>query len=187
MRPLSPRVVAATALLAAPVARAVAQPAAPRAARSARDVTVAVRAPYAEVKSYLLRTAAQASDSDYAFRPTPGVRSLGAVLAHVAESQYYYCSIALRERNSAPADLEKTRTTKAAISDALQASFALCDRAYALTDAQAVATIPGPDGGTTTPLAVLVRNVGHDNEHYGNLVTYLRIRGRVPPSSQPGA
>jgi hypothetical protein len=27
-------------------------------------------------------------------------------------------------------------------------------------------------------------NATHDWEHYGNIVTYLRIKGMVPPSSQ---
>ena len=30
----------------------------------------------------------------------------------------------------------------------------------------------------------LIGQIGHDNEHYGNLVTYFRIRGIVPPSSK---
>jgi hypothetical protein len=26
---------------------------------------------------------------------------------------------------------------------------------------------------------------GHTMEHYGNLITYMRIKGLVPPSSEP--
>jgi hypothetical protein len=33
---------------------------------------------------------------------------------------------------------------------------------------------------------VLNINVTHSSEHYGNLVTYLRIKGLVPPSSASG-
>jgi hypothetical protein len=32
--------------------------------------------------------------------------------------------------------------------------------------------------------AVLQINVGHNMEHYGNLVTYMRIKGIVPPTSE---
>ena len=39
--------------------------------------------------------------------------------------------------------------------------------------------------GDRTPLSLLVQNIGHNNEHYGNIVTYLRMKGLVPPSSQP--
>ena len=33
-------------------------------------------------------------------------------------------------------------------------------------------------------VAVLIGEIGHVNEHYGNLVTYFRINGIVPPSSR---
>jgi uncharacterized damage-inducible protein DinB len=26
-------------------------------------------------------------------------------------------------------------------------------------------------------------NTTHDNEHYGNIVVYLRLKGKVPPST----
>ena len=35
-----------------------------------------------------------------------------------------------------------------------------------------------------TKLAVLNFNIAHDNEMYGQMVVYLRIKGLVPPSSQ---
>jgi hypothetical protein len=41
-------------------------------------------------------------------------------------------------------------------------------------------------GMKTTRLGALVLNATHNGEHYGNLVTYLRINGMVPPSSQGG-
>ncbi|HEY0779646.1 MAG TPA: DinB family protein [Gemmatirosa sp.] len=157
-----------------------AAPARSAAARSADPGMTATRAVYSGVKDNLLKTASQASDSDYAFRPIAGVRTLGEVLAHVAAGQFYYCSKALGETSPMRDDVEKTRTTKAAISDALQQSFTYCDRAYALTDAQALAMTGGQGAGVPS----LIQNAAHDNEHYGNLVTYLRLRGRVPPSSQ---
>ena len=30
----------------------------------------------------------------------------------------------------------------------------------------------------------LINNLAHNNEHYGNLVTYMRAKGLVPPSSE---
>jgi len=32
---------------------------------------------------------------------------------------------------------------------------------------------------------VLAFHVGHAFEHYGNIVTYLRLKGIVPPTSEP--
>jgi uncharacterized damage-inducible protein DinB len=46
--------------------------------------------------------------------------------------------------------------------------------------------VPGPNN-TTRQIAraqMLIANFAHNNEHYGNLVTYLRAKGLVPPSSE---
>ena len=39
-------------------------------------------------------------------------------------------------------------------------------------------------GGDQPRLAVLSFNTAHDFEHYGNLVTYMRLKDIVPPSSE---
>jgi uncharacterized damage-inducible protein DinB len=67
----------------------------------------------------------------------------------------------------------------------LRASFTYCDAAYDMKDAQALGAITTPNWPKESPLSVLILNIAHDNEHYGNVVTYLRLRGMVPPSSQP--
>ena len=176
-----------------PAPQSPAQPPAPAQSAARADApgsaVAATRPQYERIKGFLLRAAEQMPDSDYAYRPVASVRTGGELLAHLAAAQMYFCSAALRERNPAPQDLEKTTTGKAATLAALRTSFALCDRAYAIPDADALRALPaGPNGRPGgVPLSLLVLNVGHDNEHYGNLVTYLRLRGRVPPSSQPNS
>jgi hypothetical protein len=39
-------------------------------------------------------------------------------------------------------------------------------------------------GQDWTRLGVLSFNTAHDNEHYGNIVTYMRLKSLVPPSSE---
>ena len=82
---------------------------------------------------------------------------------------------------------EKTATTRAAILKAVEDSITYCDAAYAaLDDRKAAEMIDGAFGsGQTARAAALMGNSGHVQEHYGNLVTYMRINGVVPPSSQP--
>ena len=41
-------------------------------------------------------------------------------------------------------------------------------------------------GNQRPKLFALNFNIAHDMEHYGNMVTYMRIRGMTPPSSQRG-
>ena len=62
----------------------------------------------------------------------------------------------------------------------------LCDAAFkALTDKSAAESIAMPFGmGNRPRVSALVGNTGHVQEHYGNLVTYFRIKGMVPPSSR---
>lgn len=150
----------------------------------ANPAVAAAAAPYDQVKVYLQRSAEQTPESLYTFKATPEVRSLGQLIAHVADGQNSYCSAALGETSSEPS-AEKTMTTKAQLVEALRKSTALCDRAYAQTDAQAMG-MTKVFGRDATRLAALVMNSTHDFEHYGNIVTYLRLNGIVPPSSQRG-
>ena len=66
-------------------------------------------------------------------------------------------------------------------------SLTYCDRVYAgTTDANfgQLVKIAGPGGGTQASRgSVLVFNTTHNNEHYGNIVVYMRLKGRVPPST----
>ena len=39
-------------------------------------------------------------------------------------------------------------------------------------------------GRERTKLYLLTMNAIHDWEHYGNIVTYMRLKGMTPPSSQ---
>ena len=146
----------------------------------------AARDEWKSMTTYIARAADQVSDADYAFRPVASVRTFGQMVGHVAGSQRMFCAIALGEPPTAENDVEKSATTKAALVQALKATTAYCERAYAQSDASAAAAAT-IFGQRTTRMGVLVQNAAHNAEHYGNIVTYLRIKGMVPPSSQGGA
>jgi len=139
---------------------------------------------YNSQKMNLTQSADKVSEADYAFQPTKDVRTFGQIIAHVANTQFNYCSVAKGEPNPNKDDVEKTATTKAAIVKALADSFAYCDTVYlTLMDAKALELIKV--GQNDVPRAArLISNIAHDNEHYGNLVTYMRIKGYVPPSTE---
>ena len=116
------------------------------------------------------------------------VRSFGAILAHVAGASYEFCAAAKGEKTPhAEDEFEKSAKTKAEIVKALDGAIAYCDEVYkTLDDAKAAQIVNGAFGGPKGPrAAMLFGNTGHFQEHYGNLVTYLRINGLVPPSSAP--
>jgi uncharacterized damage-inducible protein DinB len=132
---------------------------------------------------YITTAAEELPESTYSYKPTPEVRSFGQLVGHVAGAQYLFCAAALGDPPRKEDDIEKTRKTKTELVAALKASTQYCGRAYAQTDkaAQGKAKLFGQE---RTRLYALGLNANHDAEHYGNIVTYLRLNGIVPPSSR---
>ena len=177
-----------TVILAAAVAATThAQTPAAGGTASANPISDSIRSSWNGAKRNIAESAEQMPEADYSFRPVPTVRTFGEILAHVAGANYAFCSAAKGEKSPfAEDDFEKTAKTKAAIVKAVNDSHAYCDGAYtALTDATAGQLVANPFGSGQSPRSSqLIGNIGHDNEHYGNLVTYFRIKGMVPPSSK---
>jgi len=140
---------------------------------------------YERTKGILLRSAEKMPEENYSFKPVDTVRTYGQIIGHLADAQYLFCSTASGEKNPG-LNIEKTKTSKADLVAALKDGFAYCDKVYdAMTDA--AATQPVKFFGNDVPkFAVLSINIGHNMEHYGNLVTYMRIKGIVPPTSEQG-
>ena len=149
----------------------------------AQSFTGETRALWDGVKGYILKSAEKMPEENYSFKPSPDVRSFGQILGHVADSYYQFCSAARAETKAS--DIEKTKTSKADLMAALQDATAYCDAAYkGMTDAKIGEAVKF-FGRDRTRGFVLSFNMSHTFEHYGNLVTYLRIKGIVPPSSEP--
>jgi uncharacterized damage-inducible protein DinB len=153
-------------------------------AQSAPDpLSAGIKGIYNISKSNVARAAEKMPEENYSFKPSPDVRSFGQIIGHVADAQYLFCSAALGEANPAPG-IEKSKTTKADLVKALNDALAYCDKAYnGMTDAHAADMIKF-FGQDRAKLTVLAFNSAHNMEHYGNLVTYMRMKGLVPPSSE---
>ena len=150
---------------------------------------------YSIVKDWLIKSAAAMPETDYAYRPQAmpsadkaQLRTFGQLIGHVADANYMFCSAA-GATPGGTGDIEKTKTTKADLQKALADSFAFCDKVWASTNDQNGLTMVKFPAGVPLPsmnrIGTLVFNTAHDAEHYGNVVTYLRTKGLVPPSSQP--
>ena len=139
---------------------------------------------YKQVGFILVRAAEKMPEENYSFKPTDAVRSYGQIIGHVADAQYTFCSIALGEKRP-DLKIEQTKTSKADLTAALKDAFAYCGKVYdGMTDASAVEAVKLM-GSEAPKLGVLVVNSAHTMEHYGNLVTYMRLKNIVPPSSEP--
>jgi uncharacterized damage-inducible protein DinB len=147
----------------------------------------AVKKSWDAAKQNITESAAQMPEADYAFKPVDSVRTFGQIIAHVAGANYVFCAATTGEKPPHSEDeFEKNAKTKAEIVKALGDSVAYCDAKYAaLTDAAGGKVVDMPFGmGKAAAAYPLMLNTGHVNEHYGNLVTYFRIKGMVPPSSK---
>lgn len=134
------------------------------------------------LKQWLTKSAAAMDDSDFVFRPTSEVRSFGQLMAHVADKNYEFCAVASGVERPVR-NIEKTRVQRAEIQQALAESFAFCDKAYAgLTSGNANASVTF-NGRPMPVLSMLLFLNMHNALHYGNAITYLRLRGKVPPST----
>ncbi len=140
---------------------------------------------YGFVKKTLLGSAEKMPEESYGFKPVESVRSFGEIVGHVADSQYYFCSVVLGEKNPG-LKIEKTKSSKADLVAALKGAFAYCDKAYdSLNEASGAETVK-LFHGDMPKRDVLTANALHGVEHYGNLIVYLRMKNIVPPSSEPG-
>jgi uncharacterized damage-inducible protein DinB len=155
-------------------------------APSAQPLTQALQSSWASAKRNVRRSADVMPEAKYNFKPVDTVRTFGAILAHVAGATYEFCAAAKGEKPPhLEAEFEASAKTKADIVKALDGAIAYCDEIYkTLDDAKAMQIVPGAFGGPAGARASnLIGNTNHFNEHYGNIVTYLRINGLVPPSS----
>jgi len=132
-------------------------------------------------------------ENKYGFAPTDGefkgVRTFGQQLKHVAASNYVYASSILGEKPPAEVGEEEdgpaSVKTKDEILKYVNDSFAYVQKAVATINAKnLVSPIKSPFGeGETTRLALATLIIGHCNDHYGQMVEYVRMNGIVPPAS----
>jgi len=161
---------------------------APAQPRPPQTMSMFLQGQYATLKRNLTGAAEKMPAEHFSFRPTPEVRSYAALFAHTIDTQIYFCNLVKGGTSPiAGKDLEKTVTDKAGVVQMVKDGFAYCDDVFAglsdeklstmLTLGTAPKTYQVAAGNQATMVVV------HGNEHYGNLVTYMRIKGIVPPSS----
>lgn len=145
-------------------------------AQTTNPLIAETKGAYNSVKGYLTRAAAAMPEEDYGYKPTPDIRTFGALVAHIADHQMNYCSTSLGAHKQGDA---ASKTAKADLVAALAASFAECDAAWdSITDANATQMV-----GQRSKLGTLILDVVHSNEEYGYMALYFRLKGIVPPSS----
>lgn len=146
----------------------------------------AAKAQLTTIKNNVIRTAEKVPEDLYEFKPTPDVRSLGQLIAHIADGNFGICGAGATMKPPM-SGIEKSTggKGKAALQKALAASFEFCESAWASMDNTRSGEVVKTFLGTQPRFSTLTFNTSHVWEHYGNLVTYMRLKGIVPPSSEP--
>lgn len=133
----------------------------------ASNAAAALRKSFGEVSGWVTKAADLVPADKYTYRPAQSVRTYGQLIGHIADGHTYYCGLAAG-RNAQWSDaIEKGTTDKATLAQKLKQSIDACNAAY----------------GGAGQVGPMIDNVGHTNLHYGNIITYLRMLGLVPPSS----
>ena len=171
------------ALTAAPVALLGQEKPPASSAPSANPITESEKGFYSFVSGAVVGAAQKMPEENYSFKPAPEVRTFGQLVGHVADASYMFCSKAIGEANPAR-DIEKTKTSKADLVAALKDGVVYCNKAFdSMTDAKGSQMVKFFNFDVTK-LTLFSINSAHTDEHYGNMVTYLRLKGIVPPTSE---
>jgi uncharacterized damage-inducible protein DinB len=132
------------------------------------DPSAVLRGGFAEVSDWVTRAADLVPAEKYGYQPVATVRTFGQLVGHLADSYNYYCGRGAGREVEWADPVEKGGQDKAALVQQLKRATDACAAVYAAGNGQVQA---------------LLANVAHTSLHYGNMVTYLRMLGLVPPSS----
>ena len=181
--------VSASLMLILTASYVAAQSPAPAKPRPPQTYPAFLQAQYASIKRYIIGSAEKMPAEHFAFKPAPEVMTYAGLLGHIIDVQYGYCNAVKGGANPAAGKALDKLTDKAALVSAVKEAFAYCDDAFAaLTNENALEMLTigtAPNQRQVARANQLTMVIAHGNEHYGNLVTYMRIHGIVPPSSTP--
>jgi len=146
---------------------------------------------YTTIQNNIVKAAEQFPVDKLTWQPTPAVRSWARLIGHITDDNNYSCSMLAGEAQPParvdPVDTQESPANKLAREDlvkGLKESVARCDKAFAAVNETNMGERNGPTGRRSKGFT-LIYNTSHTNEHYGNIVTYLRLNNLLPPSSAP--
>ena len=164
------------ALIAAPTAAA---------AQNPNPLTANAKLQFGALSGFVIRSAEKVPEGLYNFRPVAEVRTMSQLFGHVADAMFSMCSAAAGTKP--PRTGIEKETAKPLLVAALKEGVSYCNSVYdGMTDQKGTETVPFVFGPTPR-LSVLYFVITHTYEHYGNLVTYMRLNKIVPPSSETPA
>ena len=142
------------------------------------------------LEKHMIGVAEAMPEDKYSFRPTAGkfdgVLDFAGQVKHVAGGINMYASSILGEKMEHGEEGDANLKTKAQMVQNLKDAFAHAHKAIqSLNDKNMFEPIPPPFGkDQTTRLSLAIAMVAHPQDHYGQMIEYLRGCGVVPPGSK---
>ena len=144
---------------------------------------------YTTIQTNIVKSAEQFPADKLTWQPTPAVRSWARLIGHITDDNNVSCWALAGETQAPPRvdplDTQESPANKLSKDDlvnGLKASVERCNKAFAAVTEANMAERNGANG-RRSKIGALVYNTSHTNEHYGNIVTYMRLNNLVPPSS----
>ena len=126
---------------------------------------------------------AAVKESDYDFKPSPEVHSLRGMMAHIADANFSICAGMKPEPNPNKVSWLEKNPGKAELTKAINDSFDYCGAVMeGWTDAKFAETVKRGNAERVKAYSAL-HLLEHTALHYGNLITYMRMKGVVPPET----
>jgi uncharacterized damage-inducible protein DinB len=113
-----------------------------------------------------------------------GVRTFAQQVTHLADANYYFYGTISGMKPDVDMKALDGLTKKDEILAALAKSFAFAHKSIATITPENAFVAIKPVDGMDTRATLAAFGVAHGNDHYGQLVEYLRMNGLVPPGSK---
>jgi uncharacterized damage-inducible protein DinB len=153
-------------------------------APSANPVADAMKASVRNTQRNLLEAVEKVPDTMMAYKPTPDVMSFSELVGHILDVHYMVCSAIKGEANPNSGSLQKAGLSREAAVAAVRKSNDYCGAALDPLKDSDLATPAQLFGRPNTKGGALIAIIAHSPLHYGNLITYMRLKGIVPPETE---
>ena len=147
------------------------------------DVMAPIRTQWKMTTEMMDRIIAAVPEDKYDFKPVPEVRSFREILVHLITDTYHHMGYAAAKAMSED-EMKKYEQlkTRAELLPAIKESFAYAERVMGgLTNESAMEVVTAMRGEKMPRANVVLSTISDLMDHYGNMVTYLRLNHIVPP------
>jgi uncharacterized damage-inducible protein DinB len=136
------------------------------------------------VKGRLMQLAEAMPEETYGWRPGEGVRSVGEVYVHVAQSNYYMLSLVKGEKpDMSEGEIESDKKNAIAM---MEKAFSVIKESAAQFMEDDLNKEIEAFGMKFSVRNFMVTMIAHLHEHLGQSIAYARMNGVTPPWSKSG-